>query len=401
MPFFIGQSAEIDMRTCSILDIGSSKAVCMIVSPDPDGAMIIRGTGVKEYNGFRLGELPRKRELYDAVSAAVEEAEQSAGIKIKELTVGVPSPFMEVVGTHGAVRIETKNGRIESEDVDYLIESSLKDQTPEGCSLIHSTAVSYFADKTPVTGSPVGLPCGVLSANVSHCFVDEDYKRLVGSILNNLGIGIESFVSTALAAACFTVPGNVRADSVFLVDCGGSFTDISLLTGNAIIATDSVPIGGKHFTSDLCFGLRLPRDVAEDLKRRYVFSLDYGDTCERVKIPGEGIFDIEHSLIQLIIESRAEELSDMLADKLDSLADRNVPVWLVGSGLASMRGAAEFLESRLGRNVSVTLPKVSRNGSMGYVSAFGLADFALFRLGRLSAVKRTERYLRSVFDWRS
>ena len=389
------------MRTCSILDIGSSKAVCMIVAPDPDGAMIIRGTGVREYAGFRLGELPRKRELYDALMAAVEEAEQSAGVKIKEITVGVPSPFMEVVGTHGAVRIDTKNGRIESEDVDYLIESSLKDQTPEGYSLIHSTAVSYFADKTPVTGSPVGLPCSVLSANVSHCFVDDEYKRVVGAVLKKLGIEIESFVSTSLAAACFTVPGDVRANSVFLVDCGGSFTDISLLSGNAIISTDSIPVGGRHFTSDLCFGLKVPRDIAEDLKRRYVFSLDYGDTYERVRIPGEGIFDVEHSFIQLIIESRAEELCDILADKLDGMADRRVPVWLVGSGLASMRGAAEFIEKRLGRNVSVTLPKVSRNGSMGFVSAFGLADFALYRLGKLSAVRRTERYLRSVFDWRS
>lgn len=389
------------MRFCAILDVGSSKVVCMIVSPEEGGAMIVRGTGVMEYPGYRLGELPRKRELYEAVSKAVQAAEAAAGVRIKEITVGVPAPFMVVSGSHGAVKIESKNGRIAAEDVDYLVGSSLKDGAPEGYSLIHSTAVSYFADKTPVQGSPVGLPCGVLSADVSHCFIEDNYKKLIGSILKSFDITVESFVSTALASACFTVPEDVRANSVFLVDCGGSYTDVTLLVGNAIISTDSIALGGMHFTNDLCFGLRLPESVAEDLKRRYVFSLDYGDSCERVRIPGEGMFDIEHSTIQLIIESRAEELCDMLADKLDTIIDRDTPVWLLGSGLAPMRGAAEFLESRLGRNVSVTMPKVSRNGSMGYAAALGLADFALFRLGRSSAIQRTERFLRSAFDWRS
>ena len=373
----------------------------MIVSPEPDGAMIVRGMGSKEHEGYRLGELPKKRAIADAVISAVKKAEEAANYRIRELTVGVPAPFMIVKETKGAVKIESRNGRVAQEDIDYLVERSLKDSIPEGYSLIHSTPVSFAADKAPVSGSPVGLPCGVLSARVSHCFVEDGYKRLIGSILNSVGVGIDSFVSSALAAACFTVPENVRAENVFLVDCGGTYTDIALISGNAVTATDSLPVGGRHFTSDLCFGLRLPEGVAEDIKRRYVFSLDYGDTCERVKIPNEGIFDIEHSVIQLILESRAEELCGMLADRLDGLADRSVPVWLIGNGLAPMRGASEFLEARLGRRVSVTLPKVSRNSTPGFVSAYGLADFALFRLGRSSAVKKAERYLLRAFDWRS
>lgn len=388
------------MRHCAILDIGSSKVVVMIVSPDPDGAMIVNGTGIREYPGYRLGELPVKRELAEAILSAVNAAQRAANVKIKEVCVGVPAPFMTVVTNMGRADIVGKNGRVTAADVDYLVDSSLE-EIPEGYSLIHSTPVSYIADRTSVSGSPVGLPCGVLSANVSHCFVDNRYKNMVSSILESMGLTASSFVSDALAAACFAIPEDIRANSVFLVDCGGTHTDVTLLKGNAIAASESIPIGGMHFTNDLCFGLRLPESVADDLKRRYVFSLEYGDTCERVRIPGEGVFDIEHSLIQMIIESRADELCELIADKLDPLAERDVPVWLVGSGMVLMRGAMEFMESRVGRNVAQTMPKVSRNGSISYVSAFGLADFALFRLGHSGALRRTERYLRRTFDWRS
>ncbi len=389
------------MRNTAILDVGSSKVVCMIVEPEDTGAMIVRGTGSKEYPGYRFGELPVKRELYEAVRSAIGEAERAANTTVREITVGVPTSFMHVEASMGSAKIVSRNGRILSADVDNLIESSLSGEAPEGYTLIHSTPVSYVADRTPVSGSPIGLPCGVLSANISHCYVDESYRKMVLSILGHMGISADSFVSTALAAACFTVPEDIRARSVFLVDCGGSSTDTALLNGNAIVSTDVIPVGGRSFTNDLCFGLRLPESVADDLKRRYVFSLDYGDSCERVRIPGEGMFDIEYSTIQLIIESRAEELCALLAERLDACAPRDIPVWLVGSGLAPMRGAAEFVSAQIGRNVSVWMPKVTRNGSVSYASALGLADFALFRLGKSSAVKRTERFMRRAFDWRS
>ncbi|MCR5808469.1 MAG: hypothetical protein K6G56_02790 [Clostridiales bacterium] len=389
------------MRHSAILDIGSTKVVCMIVSSDPDGAIIVHGTGIREYSGYRLGELPVKRELAEAVAAAVHSAERSAKVRVRDISVGVPVPFMEVRSGSGSAEVISKNGRVTAADADILIDNSFDFEQPDGCSLIHSTPVTYVADTIPISGSPLGLPCGILSAEVSHCFVDNHYKDMVNSILGEIGISAESFVSSALAAACFVVPEEIRASSVLLVDCGGTHTDVSLLRGNAIVSCDSIGIGGRHFTSDLCYGLRLPTGVAEDIKRRYVFSLDYGESCERVRIPNEGVFDIEHSLIQLIIESRADELCEMLAESLDKMADRKTPVWLVGSGLGLMRGAKEFLEGRLGRDVAVSMPSVGRLGSVSFAAAYGLADFSLFRMGRSSAIKKTERYLRRTFDWRT
>ena len=389
------------MRHCAILDIGSTKVVCMIVSADTDGAMIVHGSGIREYSGYRPGELPAKRDLAKAIAGAVDTAERASKLRVKNVSVGVPAPFMQVVSSPGFAEIVSKAGRVTAADLELLIDSSFGFEAPEGYSLIHSTPVSYTADRTEVTGSPVGLPCGRLAAEVSHCYVDDEFKRVVNYGLDSLGISADSFVSTGLASACFTVPEDIRANSVFIVDVGGNYTDITLLRGNAVVDCADIPIGGRHFTSDLCFGLRLPEGVAENLKRRYVFSLDYGDSCERVRIPGEGIFDIEHSYIQLILESRADELCDLLIGKLDPLAGRETPVWLVGSGLALMRGAKEFVEERIGRNVAVSMPTVSRNSSLSFAAALGLADFALFRMGRSSAIKRTERYLRRTFDWRT
>lgn len=388
------------MRHCAVLDIGSSKAACLIASAEPDGAIVVHGTGVREYSGFRPGELPSKRDLADTVSAAIHSAERAAKVRVREVCVGVPSCFMKTVRSRGSVEILSRSGRVSAADVEELIDSSFDFEPDPEYSLIHSTPVAYVADRTPITGSPVGLPCGVLSAEVSHCYCSKGFISAVEYGLSDIGAAVGAYVSTALASACFAVAEDIRQGGVYLVDCGGTQTDVALLRGNAVVKTATIPMGGRHFTSDLCYGLRLPEGVAEDIKRRYVFSLDYGQTCERIRIPGEGVFDIEHSTIQLILESRADELCELVGDTIAEMG-ADCPVVLAGSGFASIRGAREFMEGRLGRPVAAAEAALTRANTNAMYAAFSLADFALFRSGRSGVAKRTERLLRRTFDRRS
>lgn len=387
------------MRHSAILDIGSSKVVCMVVSGDTDGAIILHGLGAVEYKGYRLGSLPDKRALADAVKKAVTRASIESQRRIKEMCVGVPTPFMRVSSSDGAVEIVSRDGRIAAVDTELLMENSLGYNEPEGYSLIHSTPCRYVVDGTVIEGSPVGLPAKLLSAKVSHCYVDDGYSAMVTEVLRPLGITVDMFVSSALSTAYFTIADDVRAGSAILVDCGGMHTDVSLISENALTACECIGMGGRHFTSDLCYGLRLPQSIAEDIKRRYVFGLDYGESSELVRIPGEGVFEIEHSLVQLIVESRAEELCELIGKSFGHVdPSGSTPVWLVGGGMALMRGAGDFLAAQTGRSVNVTMPFMSRHSTVGYAAAFGLADFALFRCGKSGVLKSTGRRLRRSFE---
>ncbi len=380
-----------DMRHSAILDIGSSKVICMVVSSESDGAIIVHGIGSKEYEGYRFGSLPDGRALAEAVEFSVRRAERDAQMRIRSIFIGVPSPFMRLYTQLGEVEVRSSRGRVTDGDVEELLENSLDFPVPEGYKLMHSTPVAFKADRSAVRGSPVGLPAKWLSADVSHCFVDSSFRELAVNAILPLGITAEAFISTAFATACFAVPDDDRLSGAVLIDCGGSHTDITLFRGSAPVACDSIGVGGRHITSDICYGLRVPEPVAEDIKKRYVFSLDYGDSVERVRIPNEGVFAVEHSLIQLIIESRTEELCEMIGDSIAAMDADGAGVWLVGGGLALMRGSKEFLSRRIGRDVAVTMPWMSTHSSVNYAAAFGLADFALFRCGAGNAVRGGRR----------
>ena len=81
----------------------------------------------------------------------------------------------------------------------------------------------------------------------------------------------------------------------------------------------------------------------------------------------------------------------MIGDSIAAMDADGAGVWLVGGGLALMRGSKEFLSRRIGRDVAVTMPWMSTHSSVNYAAAFGLADFALFRCGAGNAVRGGRR----------
>ena len=139
------------------------------------------------------------------------------------------------------------------------------------------------------------------------------------------------------------------------------------------------------------YGLRLPFSTAESIKRRYVFGLDYGGSVERVMIPGEGLATLSCGAIQSVIEARIVQLADEIQSIISSIeqnARARFPVYLIGGGIALMRGGTERLSRLLGRRVYVSMPRTSLMNAVNYAPAFALAHFMLYGSGSLAVGNR-------------
>lgn len=367
------------MKHCTVIDIGSSKVMCIVVRPDADGAIVVLGSSIISYPGYRYGSLPNIHSLSDAISAAVSQASQEAGVRVRYACAAVPSPFIKIVRTKSEIRPGAKSGRICAADIDLLLEASEAAERSDDYLLLHSTPFAFSINSVPTFGSILGVQCRTLGASVSHVYADKAFCGIAAEAARLCGITLDPFISASMAASLFAIPPDVRRSGVVLVDCGASHTDVALIREDALIASASVPIGGRHIASDVALGLRLPLSVSEELKRRYVYGLDYGDSIERIIIPNEGVASVERSTIQMIIEARTDELCQMLHEALDLIApDTTLPIYMVGGGVALMRGSDEYFSRSIGRHIQIAAPRSNRCGGANSVVAFGLAQFMLY-----------------------
>jgi cell division protein FtsA len=139
---------------------------------------------------------------------------------------------------------------------------------------------------------------------------------------------------------------------VALADVGGGTTDIAIFIDGSVWHTTILGIGGSHITNDVAVGLRLPADVAENVKvahghARYQ-TIDPVETIEVEGFDDSGASRVARRDIAEIIEARAEEIFSLIMQEVKrSGYDGLLPAGLVLSGgTAQLRGLRE-----LGRQV--------------------------------------------------
>ncbi|HWS29629.1 MAG TPA: cell division FtsA domain-containing protein [Clostridia bacterium] len=367
----------------AILDIGSSKMICLICSPNGKGGVLVHGAGVCEYKGYKHGVFADEKNAINAIERAIEAAESECKRTVRHISVGVPAPFVQIVLKDAEVVPHRRSG-FSQVDVDTLIDESLKFDFPVGYELMHSTPVLYETSGTVRLDAPIGINADSVRATVSHAFVDSRFKTLVADTLRAAAIQTDMFVAVPLAEAIFITPEEDRQAVTVLLDIGGTHTDVSVVKNGALIDFRSIRMGGANFASDIAYGLRLSVPVAENIKRRYVYSLDYQDSIDIVKMPGGGMLRVDHEAIQYIVEARSRELAEYISAALDEmhvLESFKPPIYLTGGGVALMRGSADYFERCMGIPIEVRMPWMPRLSSPNYASAFAVMDFVIHASG--------------------
>ena len=258
-------------QNTAILDIGSSKIICLLCCPDGREGFLVRGAGIREYDGYRDGRFLDVQQFSGALVEALTMAEEEAKIRVRNLNIGVPAPFLKLIVHDGRVELGGRGKKVTMDTVDQLIDASLEFAQPEGYALMHSTPIEFDTGAGPRPEVPVGQAAPYLSGPVSHVYVQEELKSLISAALDKVGLDADMYIGAPLSSGLFVIPPAERADCAVLIDVGARHTDLSVLRGNALVACESIPVGGGHFTGDLAYAFGISRSAAESIKRR-VFS---------------------------------------------------------------------------------------------------------------------------------
>lgn len=366
------------MKPAAILDIGSAKVVCLCGSAVHEDGILVHGVGTGTYPGFVDGVFTDEAALKEAVISAIEQAEQQSRIRIRELAVSVPAPFAHLELTNAMIRTESRKYRLTRDDINDVIAASCENAKRDGYVIMHSTPVSFTVNGITVTEEPVGERAAELEVTESHMLVKTSFIRVIEDILTPLDIEISMFLSADLANATHIIPPEERVRPAVLIDIGATLTSVCTVENNALTGLQWFDMGGNQFAGDLAFGLDIPLEYAEQVKRRHTFLKDRLSNVEIVRMP-TGVKKFPQEIIDLIVDARAEELISLIKDALDKLdvrADRRPVVYLTGGGLSPLHGSGEYLHRQLGIPVKRDIPSyLHEMNSPNYTSAFGALDF--------------------------
>ncbi len=360
-----------------VLDIGSTKVVCLIGRQESDGRLRVLGFGWHRGKGVRGGGVVDLEEAERAIRAAVGQAEDMADTRLRAVTVNLTcgQPESRLFNVQWPVGGAGGGGRaVEEQDIRRIVAEGRARAEGNGRETIHALPLSFSADDTDGVADPRGLFCSTLTARLHVIDAATSALRSLGACVARCDLDIAELVSAPMAAGMAVLVEDERELGATVIDMGGGTTGMAVFAEGQLLHTAQLPVGGVHVTNDLARLLSTPVAHAERLKTLYGSTAASPDD-ERELLPVPLVGEEEHqiakvprSMLVSIIRPRIEETFELVKERLEqsglSRAAGNRVV-LTG-GACQLGGVREMAAAILGRQV-----RLGRPGALG-----GLADAA-------------------------
>ena len=368
------------------IDIGTTK-VCALVGQLRQDQVQIIGLGQEQASGMRKGMIVDVAQATIPIAQAVEGAEQTSGYDLSRAFVSMAGEHISSTNSRGAVAIARNGNGVSHEDIERALDAAQAISIPHNREIVHLVPRAYKLDDQEDVRSPIGLHGYRLEVEAHIVTAATPALMNLSRTTDNVGIEVEEFVLNSLASGEAVLEPTEREMGVIVADIGGGTTDVALYMQGTVWHTRVLPVGGFHVTNDIAIGLRVPYEVAEDVK------IKYGD-CRPEEIDPDVVFTVEpfggekiqvgRQDLAYVIEARIEEIFNMiLQDIKRSGYEGLLPAGIVLTGGASqLRGISQVAQRVLGVPARVAKPKnlvglVDSLNSPAFSTSVGLLNWAV------------------------
>ncbi len=345
------------------LDIGTSKVCALVASPDKKlNSLNILGIGIAESEGLNRGVVVNIDKTIKSIRRVIGQAEQQAGIQIKDVIVGIAGDHISSFQAKGTIGISNSNHEITKMDVQRVIEESRKIKIPSERKILHVLPQDFIIDGQDGITDPVGMSGVRMEANVHVVTGSETSIQNMYRCVERAGLNVQGLVLEPLASSYAVLDNEEKEVGVALIDIGGGTTDIAIFEENLIRFTSVIAIGGKHVTNDIRKVLGIIVTQAERIKK------DYGHTHlnsllndEMIMIPGIGgrtPSELPKSQLTEIIQARMEEIFGFALAEIrrSGFSQRLGAGIVITGGCSLLNGVEELARDVFGMPVKIGIP---------------------------------------------
>ncbi|MDP2939403.1 MAG: cell division protein FtsA [Candidatus Omnitrophota bacterium] len=368
------------------LDIGTSKIAASIASVDKKGKISLIAIEESMSRGISRGLVTDLALLSNTIQETMRNLGKKSSIKPDDIYAGIKGIHLSCRHSQAIIPlIERDNKIITSLDIKRvnhqarLLGLDLEEE------VIHEFPQNYSIDGD---GNKVENPLGLYAHKLGV-----DLFLIIGKVnqienlikaINNAGCSIRKLIFSGLAASFVTLEEEEKKSGSCLINIGAGSTEILTFQGGVLRDLEILPIGGINLTERIASNLKIPFELAEELKISYAAATTKdieGD--EDILVKKSSFYNpIRRRDICLAVEPQVNSLIDSIKERIDNSAFRkffNSGVVITG-GTSLLYGFLEQLESRL--FLPVRLAKIKQSSLPStkgpiYATTIGLLYFGI------------------------
>ncbi|URZ06518.1 cell division protein FtsA [Clostridium felsineum] len=361
------------------IDVGSSKICIALGKLTKKGEVQIIGITSSKCEGVKKSIVVNIDSTAESIKNCMAKLKKMVEFDLSDVYVALHGSISELIHNKGVVAVSSDDRAISSSDVKRVIESTRFISVPSDREIIGVEPQQFIVDGYDNIKDPVGMSGTKLEADVHVITVNSNVVDNLIKSVNKAGYQVKGLCFEPKIVSNVTLSKHERESGCVLVDAGKENISISIIKNDNIVYIDNIPLGGSSITQDIALGLKIPFDEAEKLK------LDYSDIDANIKSNNVDLnvklsdgqnLKIDYSFFKLIVQSRIEELYELIRKKLirKNYYNEITNVVIVGGGIALVKGSISVGRRVLDKNVRIGSPNFVGASNPIYASAVGIVS---------------------------
>ena len=325
----------------------------------PEGFEVVGWARVPS-SGVRRGTVADVTEASRVLTSLKSELEMQLHGRVHDAIVAVSGAHVVSVPARGLVAVARADGEIGDEDVRRAQDAAQAAAIGANREVLHVLEREYMVDSEKGIRDPRGMRGVRLELEALIIAAATSHVRSLEEALGGAGIAPVAFIASPLASARGMLTPRQKELGTLLVDLGAGTTDFSVFEEGRCLHAGTIPVGGAHISNDIAIGLRIPIEVAEEVKHEHGVAIARNaGKRDVVELPG-GVGSFTKKQLGEIIEARLLEIFDLLAKELEDIGRaRLLPGGVVlGGGSALILQIAELAKARLKLPVALGMPNI-------------------------------------------
>ncbi len=357
--------------------------------------------------GGKEGVIVDATELVTCLTKIIKSLKTKSGLKIKFIHTNFSGKDISTSHSHAIIPLaERGNKVITSTDITYcheqarILGSSLDDE------IIHVIPSSYSIDSKSNVINPIGLYSHRLEVDLYLVSARLSSLQSLSRAVSQSGYEIRNLSFSGLATSKAVFGKEEKQGLSVFCDVGSDITELLIFKDGLLQDIQILPLGGASLTQQLCEGLKINYELAEDIKRSYGVIGDANNIPEDKEILVKKD-EFYKPIKQREVAQMVSNSSRLICTQIKEIVERKVPLHeidhfiMVGKTLLT-DGFIEMMEDIAGMPVAIgrinnpqiaSLVKKSNDLSgqkyLTYLTCFGMIceDLESKTIGTLPIIK--------------
>ena len=362
------------------LDIGDASLKVGIVKLKNSQSYELLAVEESPTHGFRESSVSNLSDFADCIQATLSSLMKKAGVKLRELYMGMGSSLVEDRRSQAVLPLLEKGSKvITRQDVKKAIAQARLLGLKVDEEALHEFPQQFEIDGVNRASNPLGLYGRKLQVDLSLIVAYTTHLNNLTKAVHQAGYEVENIFWNTYAATKASLTDQMKTDGCVLINIGTSTTEVLIFTEGVLRFLHKIPLAGEYVTSRIVQDLGVTFDAAEEMKKSYGMAAS-GEEQKNEDLlvkKEDGYFPLKRGTVGRSIEPVVTELvlSIEKAIRGPFYPQLKAGCRIIGGG-ALLPGLLEMIEREV--NLPVSMGKIhiqnsALNNSAIFSAAVGLA----------------------------